>query len=53
MWYTANVVYQSAHLVYTALSEYGFMKEKSSSTMQQMAHLMGHKAGGGARARAD
>lgn len=41
--YTAYAVYQSIHLVYTALSACWFMKEKLSSTMQQMAHFMGHK----------
>lgn len=42
----AYTAYQSVHLVYTALSEYWFMKEKLSSTMQQMAHFMGHKTKG-------
>lgn len=41
--YTAYAVYQSIHLVYTALSACWFMKEMLSSTMQQMAHFMGHK----------
>lgn len=41
--YTAYAVYQSIHLVYTALSACWFMKERLSSTMQQMAHFMGHK----------
>lgn len=44
--YMAYAVYQSIHLVYTALSACWFMKEKLSSTMQQMAHFMGHKARG-------
>ncbi len=45
--YTPYAVYQSIHLVYTALSVCWFMKEKLSSTVQQMAHFMGHKTRGG------
>ncbi len=41
--YTAYAMYQSIHLVYTALSACWFMNKKFSSTMQQMAHFMGHK----------
>lgn len=41
--YTPHTVYQSIHLVYTVLSPCWFIKEKLSSTMQQMAHFMGHK----------
>lgn len=46
MSYVVYAVYQSVHLVYTALSESWFMKEKLSSTIRQMAHFMGHKTEG-------
>lgn len=50
MSYTAHAVayaaYQSIHLVYKALSVRWFMKAKLSSTMQRMAHFMGHKTRG-------